>query len=418
MNKRKKKFSSKVKKPNFVLYFIIIVLLIPVMKLMFRLKIDRSGYTSPDGPFVVISNHASFMDFVVSMLSVYPHRLNAVVAQKYFFYKPLDWFLPSMGCIPKTLFAPDPHSVMGILSVIDRGDNLLLFPEGRASPGGGYMGIHKATGKLIKKLGVTVVSCHIEGAYTCMPFWRKGVRWGHQRAVLATLFTPEETQSLSIEEINSRIDLRLSGGDLPHPPDPLSVNIEKNLVQGLENLLYLCPKCKAEFTQATHGNTISCTACGNSASMDRFAKLHPSEGSIAPESVHLWYKEQALYEKSLLHEDKEALRVEVVVRRNTAPGKGIEPCGQGVISLNKSGWTYVGTLSGSEVNLFFPIESVPAVPFDPNNNFQIYNNGSILDFCPIDNLQTCVKYAVIGECAYWEFCPNIQVTPVLDMGLS
>jgi len=414
----KKKSRTGVKRPNRVLYFILVALLIPVMKLMFGLKIDRRGYEPPDGPFVVLCNHASFMDFVVAMLAVYPKRLNSVVAQKYFFYRPLDWFLPFMGCIPKTLFASDPHSVMSIFSVIKRGDSLLLFPEGRASPGGGYMGIHRATGKLIKKLGVPVVSCYIEGAYTCMPFWRKGLRWGRQRAALRVLFSADDTQNFTVDEINSRIDLRLSGADLSHPPDPMSVLREQNLLIGLENLLYLCPKCHEEFSHITYGNTIECTACGNMATMDKYARLSASEGSVAPASVHLWYKEQALYELSHIPDEGEILRATVTVRMNAGNGNGLAICGKGVISLDMSGWRYVGELSGEDVDLFFPIGSVPAVPFDTNDNFQIYSGGTIMDFRPVDSAQLCVKYAVIGECAYWKFVSNVQVTPVIDMGLG
>jgi len=416
--KANSKSGKRVRRPNGILYSVLVILLIPVVKLMFRLKVDRSGYIPPDGPFVVLCNHASFMDFVVAMFAVFPKRLNSVVAQKYFFYRPLNWFLPFMGCIPKTLFAPDPHSVMNIFTVIKRGDGLLLFPEGRASPGGGYMGINKATGKLIKRLGVPVVSCYIEGAYTCMPFWRKGVRWGRQRATLDMLFSAEDIAHLTPDEINSRIDSRLSGADLAHTPDAMSVLREKNLLIGLEHLLYLCPKCHAEFAHKTYGNTIECTACGNTAVMDRFAYLRPTEGSICPESVHLWYKEQALYEMAGLCDDGEIFRVEVTVRMDAGAGGGLATCGCGVISLQKSGWNYVGELLGDEVNLFFPIDSVPAVPFDTNDNFQIYSGGTILDFRPVHGAHTCVKYAVIGECAYWKFVPNVQMTPVIDMGLG
>jgi len=391
------------------------------MKLMFRLRTDCSEYTSPDSPFIVLCNHASFMDFVTVMTTLYPHKLNAVVAQKYFFYSPLDKFLPLMGCIPKTLFAPDPHSVMGILSVIKRGDNLLLFPEGRCTTGGGYMGINKATAKLIKRLGVPVVSCFIEGAYTCMPFWRKGVRLGHQRATFATLFTAEETQKLSVGEINNRIDNRLSGGDRPSPPDSLSVNIERNLTLGLENIIYICPKCKAEFSMETHGNSIKCRSCGNAATMDRFAKFSPVNDSIAPSTVAEWNRLQFKIEQERLDtigDGEDIFRVEVIVRMNAHPAKGLENCGQGTLCLTKQGWAYAGALFDENVKLFFPIESVPGIPFDPNDNFQIYANGTIHAFRPVCNTQTCVKYATIGESAYWRFSSSIQVTPVHDSGLG
>jgi len=407
----KKNSGSKVKTPNCVVYFIVFILLTPIIKIMFRMKYDRSGFDIPSGSFVTICNHASFMDFLTVMMAVYPHRLNAVVAQKYFFYKPLDKFLSFMGCIPKNLFDPDTRSVMRIISVIKDGGKLLLFPEGRCTTGGGYMGMHKATGKLIKRLGVPVVCCHIEGAYNCMPLWRKGIRWGHQRAALTVLFTGEEVDRLTADEINLRIDMRLSGADSPPPVRPLTVLRERNLVLGLEHILYFCPNCKQEFTHETSGNIIKCTACGNAAAMDRSAKLTPLLGSVAPESVQLWYKEQVHHETGRLLDADEIFNVEVNVRMPVVPGKGLELCGHGMLSLDKTGWSFSGSLSGEDVRLFFPIDTVPAVPLDPNDNFQIYAQGNFYAFTPRNNPVACIKYSVIGECAYQQFASHIQMTP-------
>jgi len=269
----------------------------PFLKIVFRLEVDRSGYRPPKGPFIVVSNHQSFMDFLLVMLTFYPCRLNAVAAQKFFYYKPLNWLLPIMGAIPKCLFDPDPRSIVGIMSVIKRGGRLLLFPEGRCSTEGVYAGMHKATGKLISKLKVPVASCLIEGAYNCMPFWRKGFRRGHIRVTLADLFSAEDVYVLTVDEINGRIDRRLSGADrtaqinapeqseqpitleqhkryitpeqpeqpntteqheryiTPEQPEqpimPLRVFKAKKLAEGLQNILFWCPCCGQEFALAT-----------------------------------------------------------------------------------------------------------------------------------------------------------------------
>ena len=252
--------SMKVKRPNAVIYFIVYIVFFPLMKLLFHLKVDRSDYAPPKGPFLVVSNHMSFMDFLIVMLSFYPLRLNAVTAQKFFLFKPLHIFLPMMGCIPKNLFDPDVRSIIGIKTVLKRGDRILLFPEGRCETDGVYCGMHKSTGKLIKKLGVPVISSHIDGAYKCMPFWRKGIRRGRVRIVMSNLFSPEDLSALSIDEINDALDLRLSGGDSPPPKTPFRTFGTISLAEGLHNILYWCPKCNAEFMMETSGCTIRCTA--------------------------------------------------------------------------------------------------------------------------------------------------------------
>ena len=409
----------KIQKPNGFLYGVLYLLIYPVLKILFRLKVDRRQYNPPKGAFIVVSNHQSFMDFLLVMLTVYPHRLNAVAAQKFFFYRPLNKLLPIMGSIPKNLFETDLRSIMAIMEVVKRGGRLLLFPEGRCSNHGPYMGMHKATGKLIKKLNVPVVSCHIEGAYTCMPFWRKGFRCGRIRVTLADLFSTADTQAMTADEINSRIDARLSGRDKELSSigaKPLKVFRARRLAEGLENILYYCPVCQREFTLKTAGNSIYCTVCGSTATMNRNAELLSTEACALPKTVSQWYKVQVLHEMQLLLDGMEPLGTEVIVRMPLDAGRGLAVCGQGTLWLDSEGWRYEGELSGENVQMFFPLATVPAIPFDPNDNFQIYANGNFYAFTPKDNSCACAKYAIVGECAYWRFASVVQMTPGYDSG--
>ena len=407
----------KVKNPNSVIYFIVYILIFPLMKLLFRLEVDRRGYVPPEGAFIAVSNHSSFMDFLVVMLSLYPHKVNAVAAQKFFLYKPLHKLLPLMGCIPKNLFDPDVRSIIGIKNVLKNGGKILLFPEGRCACDGVYAGMHRSTGKLIKKLGVPVVSCSVDGAYKCMPFWRKGIRAGRVRIILSNLFSCEDIQTLSVDDINNALDKRLSRDEDPPPRKPFRTSRARRLAEGLQYILYWCPKCGQEFTTETEGCVIRCTACGNAASLDRDAVLSPiSADSVVPADIHEWYKEQARYEAQKLHDDMEPISVRVSVRLpSDVPGGGMIESGSGIASLSPDGWRYDGELKGEQVSLFFPIDTVPALPIDPNDVFQIYAHGTFYMFSPEEKKQ-CIKYSVIGECAYWKFAKNVQMTPRKDSG--
>ena len=320
-----------------------------------------------------------------------------------------------MGAIPKNLFDPDIRPIIAAKNVLKRGGRILLFPEGRCTVGGSYMGVHKSTGKLIKNLGVTVISCHIEGSYTCMPFWRNGLRLGNERITIADLFSAEDTAELSVDKINTALDTRLSGYDTKPIKKPFHTYGSKRLTQGLQNILYWCPKCGCEFTLKADDCKILCTSCGNTATLDRYARFTPASGSIAPGTVQLWYQEQAKYEKSKLCEDMIPLSIAVAVRMPVEGHDGITPCGSGTLQLSPDGWRYIGSLSGKDVSLFFPIATVPALPFDPNDNFQIYSKGTFFAFTPEDG-RLCSKFATIGECAYWRFAEKVQMTAGCDSG--
>ena len=250
-----------------------------------------------------------------------------------------------------------------------------------------------------------------------MPLWRKGFRFGRLRVTLADLFTADDTKTLDTDEINRRIDRRLSGADTAPPDKPFAVLRARRLLEGLENLIYYCPFCEREFTLETEGNVIRCTACGCRAVMDRCARLawfdaegaRPGGETGAPLTVREWFRGQSEYEAGRLREDMEAVSAGVIVRMPGDDGEGVNPCGEGELRLCREGWRFEGTLRGERAQLFFPIEAVPAIPIDPNDNFQIYSSQFYM-FTPTDNPRACSKYSVIGECAYHRFAATPQMT--------
>jgi len=399
-----------VKRPNPVLYCVGFILVYPMLKLLFRLDDDRRHMDRPKGPFIVIANHTTMIDFLLAMLPFYPRRINVVTAHKYFISRPLSTILPIMGAIPKNQFDPDIRSIKCIKSVLARGDSILLFPEGRCSIDGTFTGIHKSTGKLIKFLGVPVISCYIDGAYTCAPHWRKGIRTGRVRVSIKELFSSEDMKTLSVEEINEAISARLSGADTPPPRKPLRTFRSRGLAEGLDQILYWCPKCGSELMLKSEGNSIYCTVCGNKAEMDNIARLTPTPGSVIPASVPGWYREQTKYETRQLSEDMEPVSERVSVRMPAGGnGKGAKPCGAGVLRLDPGGWHFDGELHGEQVSLFFPVETVPVISFEYGSSFEIYSNGNCYMFTPEDPRKN-MKYSLLGECAHRRFSSRLLMT--------
>ena len=391
----------------------------PLLKLFFRLKVERDIADIPKGAHIVLANHVSMIDFLMVMLAFYPKRLNAVVAHKFFLIKPLHKVLPFMGCISKTMFDPDIKSIIAIKTVLKRGGGILLYPEGRTSISGDYVGIHRAAGKLIKKLGVPVVSCYLEGAYICVPHWRNLFRRGRVRLTFKTLITAEEAKALTIDNINNRIDARLSGAEGALPvTKPFRTFSNRRLAEGLQRILYWCPVCNSEYTTETERNEIRCTACGSNATLDCYARFNNNDNSASqaagatfPGSIAEWFRGQVRYEAESLNEDVNPVISQVIVKTPAdKPGAGTVISGEGVMSLDPTGWTFKGELFGESINLVFPIETIPAISYDHQNNFQIYSGGKYYMFLPEDR-RKCLKYAILTECVHWKFSPVKQMTP-------
>jgi len=425
----------KIKNPNIALYFVAYVLIYPMLKICFKFEADRSNLVIPKGAHIVLANHFTMVDFLFVMLSLYPRRLNAVTAQKYFLLRPLNKLLPVLGCIPKNMFDPDVRSIIGVKTVLNRGDGLLMFPEGRCSSSQAYAGIHKSTGKMIKKFGVPVVSCYIEGASICLPHWRRGFRFGRVRATFGNLFSEDDIKKLTVDEINAAIDARLSGQDrgTVHPscldgktdepspcpaPDgkPFQTFWARRLAEGLHHILYYCPKCHMEFTMTTKGNAIRCAACGNEATMGRDARLTPTPGSVAEKEISLWFREQVRHEMKSINEDMEPIVENVRVRTpSPKPGGGMVESGFGIMRLDPKGWHFDGEISGEPVSKFFPVETVPAISYNHDDDFQIYYGGEFYMFIPKDP-RKCIKYVILAECMHWKFAPHVLMTPSVNSG--
>ena len=64
-----------------------------------RLKINKVGMKGLKPPYVLLSNHTSFMDFKVMTAAIFPHRANYVVAIDGFIGR--EALLRKVGCICK-----------------------------------------------------------------------------------------------------------------------------------------------------------------------------------------------------------------------------------------------------------------------------------------------------------------------------
>ena len=423
---KKVKNMRNIKTPNRVIYLLVFVFIYPLLKLFFSLKIYRREFKRPVGSFVLVANHQSFLDFLLVMLSIYPVLLNAVTAQKFFYYSPLHKFLPLMGCIPKNLFDTDPRSIIGMMSVIKQGGQVLIFPEGRTSTDGVFCGIHKHTGKLLKKLNVPVVACRVEGSYICMPFWRKKFKFGRVSVHIENLYTAEQMQGMTPEEINRGVCDALN--EVFSSEQRARTCSNARLTRGLENILYLCPICGSEFKLSTdtdckkgflplvsardirNGKMIYCVDCGFAAKLDRYGRFDCiiKESAKIPTTIHEWFTMQVENETKKMSKDMLFTR-KVTLRMPNDPGGGLRHCGHGDILLSAVGWRYIGDVDGEPNDLFFPIATVPAVPFDPNDNFQIYYGGKFYVFTP-ENPVECVKYAILGEAAHISFAEDVQIS--------
>ena len=114
----------------------------PIMLIFLGLNVRRREGLPAKGPAVLVANHNSHLD-AVTLMSLFPLRmlpkLRPVAAQDYFFRNPLlKWFaLHIMGILPldREVKSKRKHPLAGINEALDRGEIVIVFPEGsRGAP--------------------------------------------------------------------------------------------------------------------------------------------------------------------------------------------------------------------------------------------------------------------------------------------
>lgn len=358
-----------------------------------RIKtVNRIG-GQPEAPSIVLCNHGSFIDFVYAGALLRKSRPHFVAARLYFYHKLLGSIIKRLGSFPKSMFAMDTESTKNCLTVLHNGEVLAMMPEARLSTAGRFEDIQETTYSFLKKAAVPIYTVKLHGDYFADPKWGKGVRRGAMvEATLDILFTAEQVQAMSLEEIKRGVEERLYYDEFAWIATRPDVHYRsKRLAEGLENILAICPICGQRHTITTKGHDIFCEHCGKLTSLDDRYGFAPD---FRFQNFGEWYDwQKTQFEQEIADTPDFALSDEVELR---LPGNGnslTRHAGRGVCTLDRSGLTYAGTKDDEPFEIHFSIERVYRLLFGAGENFEIYNGTEILYFVP-DERRSAVDWYI------------------------
>jgi glycerol-3-phosphate dehydrogenase (NAD(P)+) len=156
---------------NPIVYWISRALLQPFFHLYFRLSRIGREHIPTSGPVIFASNHRSFLDpFIIGVLS---RRPIYYVAKSEIFKNPLvAWFVSSLGAFPVRRGAGDPDMMATAKAILERGDCLLIFPEGTRTRPGSLGRPKRGVGRLALETGAPVVPVALIGTEAVRKGWR------------------------------------------------------------------------------------------------------------------------------------------------------------------------------------------------------------------------------------------------------
>ena len=382
--------SRKLKKPG-ILY----IILGYVWKLLFYKKYNinvtyKTDIKKVKGPIILLSNHASRLDYMFTALPLLPKKFNFVAGYNEFFRSHLAGIFKIMNVIPKKNFTADIYTIKEVTRIIKKKGNIILYPEGMSSISGANQPVAVGTGKFIKHFKLPVYYSLIKGGYLTSPKYDLNERLGRVEVEYDILLTPEEIEKLSATEIEDLINKTLYHDDYAWNKEQKNeYKVGSSVAHNLHHLLYWCPRCGKEFTMKGEFNKIYCTSCNNGATITNTYEMIPFDDTcIIPATQTEWFnKERALAKEEIKDPNfklTEKVKLGVLpLYKNLKNQATSEIVGEGLITLNHDGLTYNGTYNNEVVEMHIGIKELPTYGMCTDlTRFYTFYKGKFIEFYP------------------------------------
>lgn len=175
-----------VHKPNFLFYKATCLFLRIYLALFHRFSAKGRELVPRDAPVILVANHCSNLDPIVIGPS-FPRPLRYLAKTELFQNALLRLLITNLGAIP--VEREDSQRAGAVLkmllSLLEGGESILLFPEGHRSRDGKLQKLEGGFALLAMRTGAQIVPACIEGTFAAWPagadrirFAKLGIRYG------------------------------------------------------------------------------------------------------------------------------------------------------------------------------------------------------------------------------------------------
>ena len=367
------------KKPNLLCYRITQIAAWFVSTFIFRRKIIRNEIKGKRGPFVVIANHQAALDFV-NLIGANRRPMSFVISNSFYNTLPVKGIIDALGMIPKQQFQTTVRDMKRMKAVIDRGEPIVIYPAGLMCEDGLSTPIPAATYKFLKWLDADIYVAKTEGTYFAMPKWTSGFRPGRTYLDIYKLFTREELQDLTVAQVKQKADEALLFDAYREQENHPVKYSRGNDLRGLENVLYQCPHCQAEFTvENVDNDRLRCSACGYEQQSDEYGFLHKASAK-GQEIRYVSDWSRLIYHRlkeKILGGELESLTAETAIHMIDYDQKKFFEVGRGTLRADSRNILIEGTVRGNAVTLTVPIAGTPTLPFKPGKYLEVQQGPDI-----------------------------------------
>lgn len=173
-----------------------------------RLDVHGLEHVPDDGPFLLISNHQSYLDPIL-IQAVVRRPFHTMGKSTQFSDRLTGGILKRLKSFPVRRFQIDPQAVRIALRHLEKGRGVGIYIEGERTWDGRLQPPRLGTLRLVLKAGAPVIPCGISGAYDVWPRWdrlRRGlvtIRLG-EPLIFPTLHD-RSAREAALEETRERV---------------------------------------------------------------------------------------------------------------------------------------------------------------------------------------------------------------------
>ena len=178
---------------NKILYLSVRFIVIGICRLYLRLRIVDAHKIPKTGTFILAPSHRSTVDIPVAAATT-RRRLMYMGKDSMWKIKPIGKILTALGTFPVTRGSADLEALKRCIAVLERGDPLVLFPEGTRHKGRIIEPLFDGAAFIAYKTGVPIIPVGIAGSEE---IWPPGTKLPRPRKCVAVVGDPIYPKNLN-----------------------------------------------------------------------------------------------------------------------------------------------------------------------------------------------------------------------------
>ena len=221
----------------------------------------------------------------------------------------------------------------------------------------------------------------MNGAFYEKPKWRKRRYRTPVSVTVEKVIKAKQAASMSDDELNSTIVNAIRNDAGNHL---LCKYPQKDKAEGLHNILYRCFSCDSLYTTTSKGNTITCSKCGKTFTLNEDYRF-----TEAPYTIAAWYDHMTEVELKDIDNVELSAEVSTVIYSN----KGKKRKDRGSLRLTHDEVSY----RSPNVSFTHKMEKLQAIVFTSGEHVELYYKDEMYYFFPDEDPIQCARWAHIVD---------------------